>query len=73
MSYEITDQEFRENILKEARQIGKQMDTFLSNVETLQKEPVVLNIDMRWLNIARTDLQKGFMALERAINMPDHF
>ena len=27
--------------------------------------------DGRWLNIAKTDLQKGFMALGRAIARPD--
>lgn len=29
--------------------------------------------DMRWLAIARTDLQKGFMALGRAIARPDGY
>jgi len=29
--------------------------------------------DSRWLNIARTDLQKGFMAAVRSIAKPDFF
>lgn len=31
------------------------------------------NVDQRWLNIARTDLQKGFMALVRSIARPETF
>lgn len=33
----------------------------------------VADRDGRWLAIARTDLQKGFMALVRAIARPDSF
>lgn len=29
--------------------------------------------DQRWLNIGKTDLQKGFMALTRSIAKPDFF
>lgn len=29
--------------------------------------------DLRWLNIGRTDLQKGFMAVIRAIARPETF
>lgn len=31
------------------------------------------DIDKRWLAIAKTDLQKGFMALVRAIARPETF
>ena len=31
------------------------------------------DIDKRWVAIARTDLQQGFMALTRAIAQPDSF
>jgi hypothetical protein len=31
------------------------------------------NIDQRWLAIAKTDLQKGFMALVRSVAQPDSF
>lgn len=30
-------------------------------------------IDQRWLAIAKTDLQKGFMAATRAVAKPDFF
>jgi hypothetical protein len=32
-----------------------------------------VNPDKRWLAIAKTDLQKGFMALGRAIARPDGY
>lgn len=32
-----------------------------------------LCVDGRWLSIARTDLQKGFMALTRSVAKPDFF
>ena len=31
------------------------------------------DVDQRWLAIAKTDLQKGFMALVRAVAKPDSF
>ena len=32
-----------------------------------------IELDKRWLAIAKTDLQKGFMALTRAVAKPDFF
>lgn len=46
-----------------AEEIGTQ-------IETLEHTP---GIDKRWLAIAKTDLQKGFMALVRSIAKPDSF
>ena len=34
---------------------------------------VIPDIDKRWLAIAKTDLQKGFMALVRSIAKPETF
>ena len=39
-------------------------------IETLEGEPTV---DKRWLEIAKTDLQKGFMGLVRSIAQPTTF
>ncbi len=33
----------------------------------------VKNIDQRWLSIARTDMQRGFMAAVRAVARPEEF
>lgn len=41
-----------------------------SLIETLTAMP---SIDQRWLAIAKTDLQKGFMSLVRSIAQPTTF
>jgi len=33
----------------------------------------IMDVDPRWLAIAKTDLQKGFMSLVRAITKPEGF
>jgi len=40
------------------------------SIEALQELDIV---DQRWLAIAKTDLQKGYMALVRAIAKPESF
>ncbi len=53
------------------------MNQAKGNAENIGKLCDVLNdlpsIDKRWLAIARTDLQKGFMALVRSIAQPTTF
>ncbi len=39
-------------------------------IEALQDDP---NVDQRWLAIAKTDLQKGFMSAVRSVAKPDSF
>ncbi len=39
-------------------------------IEHLEQQP---DIDKRWLAIAKTDLQKGFMSLIRSIAKPETF
>lgn len=39
-------------------------------IDALQDDP---NVDQRWLAIAKTDLQKGFMAAVRSVAKPDSF
>ena len=41
-----------------------------SFIETLEAMP---SVDKRWLAIAKTDLQKGFMSLVRSIAKPETF
>lgn len=49
--------------------IGKEVGEYIKTLE----ENAVLNVDKRWLAIAKTDLQKGFMSLVRAIARPTTF
>jgi hypothetical protein len=46
-----------------ASQVGTLVDELLDSQET----------DKRWANIAKTDLQKGFMSLIRSIAQPTTF
>ncbi len=39
-------------------------------IDALEDDP---NVDKRWLAIAKTDLQKGFMAAVRSVAKPDSF
>ena len=52
------------NLVKEA---GAEVGKIISAMEQAQE------VDKRWLAIAKTDLQKGFMALTRSIAKPDFF
>lgn len=45
-------------------------ETIGQAIEEMEK---VSSIDKRWLAIAKTDLQKGFMALVRSIAQPTTF
>lgn len=52
------------NNLKDlAVEVGKWVDVILDDPST----------DKRWANIAKTDLQKGFMSLIRAVARPETF
>lgn len=39
-------------------------------IDKLHENP---DVDKRWLNIAKTDLQKGFMSAVRSVAKPDSF
>lgn len=64
-SRELTEIELAE--LNEVTALGEQVGGL---IEQLQDDP---SIDGRWLSIARTQLQQGFMALTRAIAKPTTF
>lgn len=48
-----------------AEEVGKLIDV-LNNMQSI-------SVDKRWLAIAKTDLQKGFMSLVRSIAQPTTF
>lgn len=45
----------------------------ISEIEGLHSDTGQHAIDLRWLNIGKTDLQKGFMAIVRSITKPETF
>jgi hypothetical protein len=57
-------------------EIGAMNDCKLVAIEVgilCDKVATISGVDQRWLAIARTDLQKGFMALVRSIAKPETF
>lgn len=46
---------------------GEQIGALVASVAALP------GVDQRWVAIARTELQQGFMALTRAVARPDSF
>lgn len=55
------------DLMNSFKAMGEQME---EKIELLKAMP---NIDQRWLAIAKTDLQKGFMSLIRSIAKPTTF
>jgi len=51
------------NVKEASSEIGELLDV-------MSRDP---NLDQRWVAIAKTDLQKGFMAAVRAITKPTSF
>ncbi len=62
------------DLINEGKALAETVGVFMDKLEksdfaqTKEQEP-----DRRWLAIARTDLQKGFMALIRSIAKPTTF
>lgn len=56
------------DLMNEAKALAEQVGAF---IQKMSVGPV--HIDQRWVAIARTDLQKGFMSLIRSIARPGSF
>lgn len=58
-------------LMNEAKELSERVGAFVEKVESYKDGGNVnVTIDMRWLSIGRTDLQKGFMGLIRSIARP---
>lgn len=55
------------DLMNDTKKFASQIGEVIEQLEALD------SIDKRWLAIAKTDLQKGFMALVRAIAKPTTF
>lgn len=53
--------------MNEVKEIAAKVGELITRLETSEV------IDKRWIAIAKTDLQKGFMAATRSIAKPDFF
>lgn len=55
------------DLMNEVKENGIKLGELVSRLEALESN------DKRWVSIGKTDLQKGLMALTRAIAKPDFF
>lgn len=53
--------------MNKVKELGMEMEEVIEDVMALSDS------DKRWVNIARTDFQKGIMALVRSIARPESF
>ena len=60
-------------LMNEAKELAEKVGELVTKLGTSDVVPTTEGIDQRWLAIAKTDLQKGFMALTRAIAQPTTF
>ena len=63
---ELTNEEL--NVINDIKELADLIGGMIEKFEKVEK-----GIDKRWLAIAKTDLQKGFMSLVRSIAQPDSF
>lgn len=54
-------------MMNDAKTKAQEVGDLISILETIE------SIDKRWLAIAKTDLQKGFMSLVRSVAQPETF
>lgn len=61
------------DLINEGKALAEQVGSYTEKVKTFAAPNHVSGIDLRWLNIGITDLQKGFMAVIRSIAKPETF
>jgi len=54
-------------MMNDAKELAEQVGTFIEHLGNFPE------LDHRWVNIGKTDLQKGFMAVIRGIAQPTTF
>lgn len=59
--------------INEIKAVGLRVDELIRSIETAAALSGGLEPDKRWLAIARTELQQGFMALVRSVARPQGF
>ena len=61
------------NLMNEVKQKASEVEALINSLGAFHAGTGNHAIDMRWVAIATTDLQKGFMALTRSIAKPESF
>jgi len=64
------------DLMNEAKELAERVGQFIDKLQSISPMNVSdtnMIPDGRWLNIAKTDLQQGFMSLTRAVAKPTTF
>lgn len=61
------------DLMNEIKTKAEETGQLINKLETLNVDSAGGVIDRRWVNIGKTNLQQGFMALTRSIAKPDFF
>lgn len=62
------------DLVRTVESFAKSVGTIMDSIEERARgEDAPIRIDKRWLAIAKTDLQRGFMSLRRSIARPKTF
>lgn len=61
------------DLMNESKTLAAQVGEFIDKLENTNVERGAVVADVDWLMTAKTDLQKGFMALTRSIAKPESF
>lgn len=61
------------DLMNESKTLAAQVGGFIDKLENTNVERGAVVADVGWLMTAKTDLQKGFMALTRSIAKPESF
>lgn len=64
---------YRDLTQDEINQMNAVKEHAIKTGEMIENLELLTTIDKRWLAIAKTDLQKGFMSLVRSIARPETF
>lgn len=59
--------------MNKVKDLSEQVGQLVSEIESLNHATGGHAVDLRWVAIAKTDLQKGFMGLTRAVAQPTTF
>ena len=61
------------DLMNRTKALAEQVGSLVTELQGLNSDTANHAIDLRWVSIAKTDLQKGFMSLVRAIAQPTSF
>ena len=61
------------DLMNKIKEQGEQLSKLIDELQIVNAQTGNHAIDMRWVNVGKTDLQKGIMALVRAVAQPTSF